>query len=237
MIGVFKVNKIATLGGVTPQSEKSKLEIVDNEWNVINVDENEISKFQEFNIQYVDEDIVDGLKAPQKEGAYNEDAYKVEGYGDKLRVEINPGQKFTHTETGKEVEVTSPDDMDDKSQKNFSAEDVKPYKIAKGKLNKLESKNIIRDKFQSKFKDIEDDITDMKILVQMFKYYFAKEWTLREKTSNEKYNKNMKALADKLLNDETKLRIDLENGFNKVLKILKEENEINKFIKEEYKGK
>jgi len=236
ILGIFKENEISGLGGVTPQTDNVELAGQLDGWSFVKVDETKVSSIQEFNVQYIDNSIAEGLGAPESTGAYNAEAYKVGGYGDKLRPEVNPGQQYTSVD-GKTVTMTSPDDLDDKSQKNFSEEDVKPYKQAIEFIKKYTAKTILRDGIRSEIKDLGDDIADTKRALKTTLYYFLYEWKNRtdaERSQNPN-RASMNALANKLLNDEEKTKLDIDSSFGKMIDIMKDEDAIQKYIKENYK--
>ena len=238
MVGIFKLNKIEGLGGVTPQGDGVSLVNTIKDWNMVEVDESKISSIQEFSVKYVDEKFKESINAPQQAGAYNEPAYKIEGVGDKLRMETNPGQVVVGLPTVEDgTSVTHPDELDDKSQKNFTEEDVKPYKELYNFIVNYDKKCVLRNEIRSDICDVEDDIADTKILAQSILYYFAYEWKNRSEDLKNK-NKNREAMdkiTNEILSDDTKLRADLENGLEKVTEIIKKEARIKKIVEEKYK--
>jgi hypothetical protein len=157
MVGIFKTNEIETIGGTTPQGDGVEISGDIGGWQVVEIAEDQISSVQEFNIQMVDDNILTDMDGPQQEGAYNAPAYELEGTGDKLTFEMNPGQE-THGIEGVEdgTPMTSPDEKDDKSQKNFSAEEVRPYKNAYAAVKKITAKSVLRDDIRGTIIDIED---------------------------------------------------------------------------------
>ena len=236
--GIYKTNEIQTIGGTAPQGNSVSLAGGIKDWQVVTIDdESEFSALQEFNIQPVDDNFAEAINGPQQEGAYNAPAYTIEGAGDKMRFENNPGQTTDGIEGAEQgVKLTSPDEMDDKSQKNFTSEDIKPYKDAYAFIKKYDAKSVLRNNIRGNIKDIEDDIADTKIALQMAMYYMAYEWNSRteaEKSANPKKD-GMNKLANKLLSDSTKLRADLTNGIEKINNIIFTEAEINKLVKEKY---
>lgn len=239
IVGIYKTNNIQTVGGTTPQGTNVSLGGSIKDWQVVSIeDDTEISAYQEFDIQPVDNSFIDAIKGPQQEGAYNAPAYTIEGSGDKMRFENNPGQTSDGIEGVEQgVTLTSPDAMDDKGQKNFSADDVQPYKDAYAFIKKYDAKSVLRNQIRGNVKDIEDDIADTKVAIQMAMYYMAHEWNSRtesEKSQNPKKD-GMNALTNKLLSDKTKLRADLSNGIEKINEIVSTEAEINKIVTENYK--
>ena len=234
MIGVFKENEIVTVGGTVPQGEGVEIVGAINDWTIVEVPEDKISSLQEFNIQYISNDIAEAIDKPQQEGAYNAPAYKIENIGDKLRFETNPNQVAVGIEGVEDgTKLTSPDEMDDKTQKNFTSEDVKPYKRAYSTIKKLENKEILRTKIRGNVKDLEDDLADMKIMSQALLYYFINEAKDGNKNIS-KYEKSMTVLSNKLLNDDLTLRVDLSNGIDKLVQIIEDENKISEIITVNY---
>jgi len=236
--GIYKSNDIETVGGTSPQGSGVALSGEIKDWQVVTVEEDSISSVQEFNIQPVSDDFVEAINGPQQEGAYNAPAYTVEGTGDKLRFENNPGQLSDGIEGVKSgITLTSPDELDDKSQKNYTSEDVKSYKEAYSFIKKYDAKSVLRNQIRGNIKDVEDDIADTKIAIQMAMYYMAYEWNSRtdaQKSTNPS-KAGMDTLTEKLLSDSTKLRADLSNGLDKISEIISTEAEINKLVTENYK--
>jgi hypothetical protein len=239
IVGIYKTNNIQTVGGTAPQGDSVSLGGEIKTWQVVTIeDETQISALQEFDIQPVDESFVEAINGPQQEGAYNAPAYTIEGSGDKMRFENNPGQTsdgILGVEQG--IELTSPDEMDSESQKNFTSEDIKPYKDAYAFIKKYDAKAVLRNNIRGNVKDIEDDIADTKVAIQMAMYYMVHEWNSRtdaEKSSNPKKD-GMDKLTEKLLSDATTLRADLANGIEKINDIISTEAEINKIVTETYK--
>lgn len=238
MIGIFKTNEIETIGGTTPQGDGVELNGDIKDWNVVVVPDEQISSIQEFNVTYVDDNFADAINGPQQEGAYNAPAFEEGGIGDKLRFELNPNQVASGIEGVEDgTKLTSPDEMDDKSQKNFTSEDVKPYKAAYNYIKKLDAKCVLRNNIRGNIKDLEDDLADTKVAAQTALYYFANEWNSRtdvQKNANPQ-KASMDKLASKLLSDEVKMRTDLENGISKLNEIIETEQKINDVIAETYK--
>jgi hypothetical protein len=238
MVGIFKLNETSQLGGVTPQGEGVSLVNTIKDWTMVEVDESKISSIQEFSVKYVDDKYKDAVNAPQQPGAYNEPAYKIEGIGDKLRIENNPGQ-ITYGIPGVEdgLKIEHPDVLDNKSQKNFTEEDVKPYKELHNFIKKYDKKCVVRNELKGEICDVEDDIADTKVLAQTILYYFVNEWKDRSEELKNK-NKNRVAMdkfAKTLLDDETKMRADLNDGMSKIKKILQKEEKIKKIVEVKYK--
>ena len=238
MVGIFKTNEIETIGGTTPQGDGIELSGDIKGWNVIEVPDDGISSIQEFDVQYVEDNFIEAINGPQQEGAYNAPAFEVSGTGDKLRFENNPGQEAHGVEGVKDgTKMTSPDEMDDRAQKNFTSNDTAPYKAAYQKIKKITAKSILRNKIRGNIKDIEDDIADTKVAIQTAMYYMANEWNLRtdaEKSKNPQKD-NMTKLTNKLLSDDVKMRADLSNGADKLSEIIETEERINNLITESYK--
>lgn len=237
MIGIFKTNDIATLGGTTPQGDGVDLGRQIKDWNVVEVADEQISAIQEFDIQPVDDNFIEAINGPQREGAYNAPAYEIEGFGDKMRFENNPGQTSAGMpDVAQDIELTSPDDMDDQSQKNFTSEEVAPYKSAYEFIKKFNAKTNLRNNIRGNIIDIEDDIADTKVAVQTAMYYMAHEWNGRtdaQKATNS--NKaNMDKLTEKLLSNDVKMRADLANGVEKLNEIIETEETINNLVSETY---
>lgn len=238
MQGILKTNDIATVGGTTPQGDGVKIVGDINGWIVVDVDDSAISSVQEFNIQPVEDGFADAINGPQQEGAYNAPAFENGGFGDKMRIEMNPGQVVVGVEGVEDgTEITNPDDEDDQSQKNFTAEDVAPYKAARSFVKKYDAKSVLRNQIRGNIVDVEDDIADTKIASQMALYYFANEWNTRtpEQKNSNRAKDNMDKLANKLLSDDTKMRADLTNGIESMNEIVEKEATINKFVSENYK--
>jgi len=238
MVAVFKTNEIETIGGTTPQGDGIELSGEIKDWNVVEIADDMISSIQEFNVTYVADDFAEAISGPQHEGAYNAPAYEIGGTGDKLRFELNPGQVTVGVEGVEDgTPMTSPDDMDDRSQKNFTLEEATPYKNAYATIKKITAKSILRDNIRGNIIDLEDDIADTKVAVQTALYYFANEWNLRteaQKVSNP-HRTSMDSLTTKLLSDDVKMRADLSNGIEKLNKIIETEAAINTLITETYK--
>lgn len=236
--GIYKPNEVQTIGGTNPQGENVNLSGEIKGWQVVEVDESQISALQEFNIQPVYDGFVEAITGPQQEGAYNAPAYEIGGTGDKMRFELNPGQTSDGIE-GVEpgIVLTSPDEMDDKKQQNFTSEDVVPYKDAYQFIKKYDAKSVLRNQIRGQVKDVEDDIADTKVAIQMAMYYMAYEWDSRtdaQKSANPNKVK-MDTLTAKLLSDETKMRADLTNGIDKINEIISGEDQINAIVTENYK--
>ena len=236
--GIYKSNNIETIGGTAPQGSGVSLAGEIRDWQVVTVEDSDISSIQEFNIQPVGDDFAEAISGPQQEGAYNAPAYTIQAPGDKMRFENNPGQTSDGIE-GVEpgITLTSPDEMDDKSQKNFTSEEIRPYKEAYNFIKKFDAKSVLRNQIRGNIKDVEDDIADTKVATQMAMYYMAHEWNSRTEAqkSTNKNRTNMDKLTEKLLSDSTKLRADLSNGIEKINDIISTEAEINKLVITNYK--
>jgi len=232
MVGIFKTNNIETIGGTTPQGDNIALGGDISGWNVVELPDDMISSVQEFNIQPVDDNFIEAINGPREEGAYNAPAFEIGGTGDKLRIENNPGQV---NEDG--TPIVSPDDADDRSQKNFTSEDVKPYKEAYKTIKKISAKSVLRNNIRGNIIDVEDDLADSKVVAQTVLYYLANEWNLRDESKKliKPYKDKMDKLSSKLLSDETKMRADLSNGIEKINEIIEREEKINKLVKDTYK--
>ena len=238
MQGILKTNNIETIGGTSPQGEGINIVGVVEGWVVVDVVDDQISSVQEFDIQPMQDDFVEAINGPQVEGAYNAPAYEVNGFGDKMRFENNPGQVIVGVagvEDGTLIEAF--DAKDDRSQKNFTSDDIKPYKNAKKFIKKFNAKSILRNKIRGNIVDIEDDIADTKISTQMVMYYFANEWQTRtdEQKAMNPAKDNMERLSAKILSDDIKMRADLANGIESMDTIIEKEERINKFVTKNYK--
>jgi hypothetical protein len=240
MEGILKQNDIATIGGTVPQGEG--IEIVGNikDWVIVKITNDEdISSIQEFNIQPVEDGFAEATNGPQQEGAADAPAYKIEGFGDKMRFENNSGFKagggLDYVKAG--TELRGPDVRNDKDQKNFNSEDVKPYKQAYGFIKKYNAKSVLRNQIRGNIVDVEDDIADTKVAMQMALYYFAHEWQTRTEVQKgvNKNRVNMEKLANKLLSDDVQMRADLSNGITSINDIVEKEALIEKFVSENYK--
>lgn len=235
MIGIFKTNEIETIGGTVPQGDGVELSGDIAGWNVVEIPEDMISSVQEFDIQMVDDSILEDMGGPQQEGAYNAPAYELEAIGDKLTFEMNPGQEAFGIEGVEDgTSMTSPDEMDDQSQKNFSAVEVAPYKSAYATVKKITAKSILRDDIRGNIIDVEDDMADTKAAVQTIMYYMTNEWNLRT-DAQKAVSPEMTDLATKLLSDEVKMTSDLTNGVEKMNTILENEEAINNLVSSTYK--
>ncbi len=235
MVGIFKTNEIETIGGTTPQGDGVEISGELAGWNVVEIPEDQISSVQEFNIQMVDDSFLEDMSGPQQEGAYNAPAYELEAIGDKLTFEMNPGQEAFGIEGVEDgTAMTSPDEMDDQSQKNFSSVEVEPYKSAYATVKKITAKSILRDDIRGNIIDIEDDLADTKAAVQTIMYYMTNEWNLRTDVQKA-VNPNMTKLATKILSDEVKMSSDLTDGVTKMNTILENEEAINNLVSETYK--
>jgi hypothetical protein len=235
MIGIFKTNEIETVGGTVPQGDGVELAGDIAGWGVVEVEDDAISTVQEFDIQMVDDSILSDMGGPQQEGAYNAPAYKLEAIGDKLTFEMNPGQEAYGIEGVEDgTKLTSPDEMDDKSQKNFSADDIAPYKSAYATIKKISAKSVLRDDIRGNIIDIEDDLADTKLAVQTIMYYVANEWNLRTE-AQKVTNTKMTQFANKLLSNEVKMTADLQDGITKMNTILENEAAINDLVSKTYK--
>lgn len=235
MVGIFKTNEIETIGGTVPQGDGVELTGDIAGWNVVEIEDNAISSVQEFNIQMVDDSILDNMGGPQQEGAYNAPAYELEAIGDKLTFEMNPDQEAAGVEGVEDgTKMTSPDEMDDQSQKNYTAEEVAPYKSAYATIKKITAKSVLRDDIRGNIIDVEDDIADTKLAVQTILYYMANEWNTRSE-ADKAANTGMTALTSKLLSNEVKMTADLQDGISKMNTILENEEAINNLVSETYK--
>ncbi|RLC44187.1 MAG: hypothetical protein DRH57_09390 [Candidatus Cloacimonadota bacterium] len=235
MIGIFKTNEIETVGGTVPQGDGVELAGDIAGWGIVEIDESAISSVQEFDIQMVDDSILTDMDGPQQEGAYNAPAYELEAIGDKLTFEMNPGQEAYGIEGVEDgTSMTSPDEMDDQSQKNYSSDEVAPYKAAYATVKKITAKSILRDDIRGNIIDIEDDLSDTKAAVQGIMYYLTNEWNLRT-DAQKATNPNMTKFTDKLLSDEVKMSSELQDGITKMNTILENEEAINNLVSETYK--
>ncbi len=237
MVGIFKTNDIETIGGTTPQGDGIKLVGTVGDWTVVDVADHAISSVQEFNIHPVADDFATSITGPQQEGAFNEEAKKINSFGDKMRYETNPSQVIIGVDGVSDgTKLVSPDEMDTESKKNFTSEDVKAYKVATEYIKKYDAKSVLRNQIRGNIIDIEDDIADTKTALQAAIYYMVYEWNNRTDAEKEKNpSKNaMDALSAKLLSDEVKMRVDLADGINKLNTFLETEEKINTFVTEQY---
>jgi len=235
MIGIFKTNEVETVGGTVPQGDGVELAGDIAGWGIVEVEESAISSVQEFNIQMVDDSVLTDMVGPQQEGAYNAPAYELEAIGDKLTFEMNPGQEAVGIEGIEDgTKLTSPDEMDDQSQKNYTADEVAPYKAAYATIKKITAKSVLRDDIRGNIIDIEDDLADTKAAVQTIMYYMANEWNLRTDVVKASIPQ-MTKFADKLLSNEVQMTSDLQDGIAKMNTILENEEAINNLVTETYK--
>lgn len=235
MIGIFKTNEIETVGGTVPQGDGVELAGEIAGWGIVEIPDDKISSVQEFDIQMVDASILVDMNGPQQEGTYNAPAYKLEGIGDELTFEMNPGQEAFGIEGVEDgTKMTSPDEMDDKSQKSYSANEVAPYKSAYATIKKITAKSILRDDIRGNIIDIEDDLSDTKAAVQGIMYYLTNEWNLRT-DAQKATNPEMTKFTNKLLSDEVKMSSELQDGVSKMNTILENEEAINDLVTATYK--
>jgi len=231
MEGILKMNEIPTIGGVTPQGDDVKILGNVNGWVVVEVADSAISSLQEFNIQPVESGFAEAITGPRQEGAYNSHLMQVTGFGDKMRIELNPGQT-----TPDGTPIVPPSDKDDRTKKNYTVEDVEPYQNALAWVKKFDSKSVLRNQIRGNIADIEDDIADTKVATQMALYYFAHEWNSRteEQKNANQAKENMNMLVSKLLSDDVKMRSDLKDGMEKICDILEKEEKINALVSSNY---
>lgn len=237
MVGIFKTNDIATIGGTTPQVEGVKIVGQIGDWTVVSVEDYAISSVQEFNIQPVDDNFADAINGPQTEGAYNAPGLQIVSFGDKMRIENNPNQTIVGIDGIEDGTIlVHPDDLDTESKKNFTSEDVQAYKDAAAFIKKYDAKSVLRNQIRGSIVDIEDDIADTKVAIQTALYYFAHEWNGRtpEQKAGNTSKLQMDALTEKLLSDTVKMRADLKDGIDSLNEILEKEETINKFITNNY---
>lgn len=227
---IFKENAMPMVGGITPQVEGVKIVARTGDWIVAEVDDNQLSAIQEFNVQPIVDGFADAITGPQVEGSLGDGLKGIENFGNKMLPENNPGQDTN----GHNIRPT--DYKDDKSKKNFTSEDVAPFRAANAYVKKYDAKSVLRNQIRGNIVDIEDDIADTKIASQLALYYFAHEWQTRtqaQKDANPAKD-NMEYLATKLLSDDVKMRADLAHGIDSINEIVEKEETINKFISENY---
>lgn len=237
MIGIFKANNIATIGGTTPQVAGVKIVGQIGDWTVVSVEDYAISSVQEFNIQPVDDSFADAINGPQSEGAYNAAALQIIGFGDKMRIENNPGQTIVGVDGIDDgTPLVHPDELDTESKKNFTSEDVAAFKTASAFIKKYDAKSVLRNQIRGSIVDVEDDIADTKVAIQTALYYFAHEWNSRtpEQKASNSAREQMDKLTSKLLSDDVKMRADLKDGIDSLNEIIEKEETINKFVSENY---
>jgi len=222
--GILKINKIAGLGGVTPQVQGAELKGDNYGWTMVKVKKEEVSKLQEFNIQFIDDDIPDKLDKPADEGSHDEIMKQINGFGEKHKMELRRGE-IVIDKDGNEHKIQHPDDLDDKGRKNYTVEYVAQHKEAKKVIDKINKKSVLRNNIRGNIKDIEDDLADMKIATQIALYYFVNEM---------KNNKKLSKFAEKVLSDNVKMRVDLKNGSEKLMEIFEDEMNIKKIVEEKY---
>ncbi len=234
---IFKENSIASIGGVLPQGEDIKITARIGTWIVADVPDEKLSAIQEFNAQPVSDDFTTQVTSPQAEGAYNAPSLTVDHFGTKMQIVRNPGQRVYGVEGMADgAELRSADDMDTQSKKNFTAEDVEPYKIAEAFIKKFDAKSVLRNQIRGNIVDIEDDIADTKVASQLALYYFAHEWQTRSQAQKDANPSKdaMEVLATKLLSDDVQMRADLKNGIDSINEIVEKEETINKFVAANY---
>lgn len=234
---ILKENNIATIGGTLPQGEDIKIVGRIGTWSVVDVPDEKLSSIQEFSPQPVADNFSAGVNGPRAEGAYNDQRVNTPNFGVKMMIENNPDQHVYGVDGVNDgVTLGTADEKDDKSQKNFTAEDVAPYKAVDAFIKKFDAKSVLRNQIRGNIVDIEDDIADTKVATQMALYYFAHEWQTRtqaQKDANPSKNA-MEQFANKLLADDVTMRADLKNGIDSINEIIEKEEEINKFVAENY---
>lgn len=230
MEAILKMNEIPTIGGVIPQGDNITVVGHVNGWTVVDVADSAISAIQEFGAQPVEQGFADAINGPSMVGARNARMLQVNGFGDKMKIELNPQNAPDGTP------ILPPDHLDDRTPASYTEDDVQPYKNAIAWLAKFDNKSVLRNQIRGNIVDIEDDIADTKILSQLAMYYFAHEWQTRtqaQKDANPAKD-NMEVLSSKLLSDEVKMRADLKDGIESVVDILEKEERINAFISNNY---
>lgn len=234
---ILKENNIATIGGTLPQGEDIKVVGRIGSWTVVEVPDEKLSAIQEFAAQPVADNFAEGVNGPKAEGAYNDQMLNTPHFGVKMMIDNNPGQRVygvDGVDDGTELKFAN--SMDTQSKKNFTAEDVAPYKAVEAFIKKFDAKSVLRNQIRGNIADIEDDIADTKVASQMALYYFAHEWQTRtqaQKDANPAKN-SMEVLAAKLLSDDVKMRSDLKDGIDSINEIVEKEETINKFVAENY---
>ena len=236
---IFKTNNIPSLGGTTPQVSGVKLmgTTGTSDWTIADVPDEQLSAIQEFDAQPMADGFVDAYKGPSLEGAYNSPVFEVDSFGSKVMLERNVGQSLAGVEgAAPGATLTHPDEKDTTSKKNFTSEDIAPFKVAEAFLKKFDTKTVLRNKIRGNIVDIEDDIADTKVASQLALYYFAHEWQTRTQAQKDANpaKVNMEALATKLLSDDVKMRADLSNGISSINEIVEKEEIINKFVASNY---
>lgn len=230
MVGIFKFNNVETLGGVTPQIPGVELITVINGWQVVLVPDELVSAVQEFGIIPVDVEFAKDIVGPTESGDALKTVYSINGYGDKMRVENNPGQVDSNGNKMLSLNV-------DEESRYISEDQAKPYKNAYNKLKLLLKKILMRNDIRGNVKDLKDDIADMKNLAQFNLYYFSSEWKSRTdaQRGGNPYASSMNILANKILSDEFKMTLDSTDIVAKIKKIIDEEKTIDTFIANNYK--
>jgi hypothetical protein len=234
---IFKTNNIATIGGTTPQGIDIKLIGVIGDWTVAEVPDSAISSIQEFNAQPVSDDFVAALNGPKTEGAYNGPALSTDTFGTKMLLENNPGQVVVGIEGIPDgTPVANPNDLDDRSKKNYSSEDVVAYQNVAAFIKKYDAKSVLRNQIRGNIADVEDDLADTKVASQLALYYFAHEWQTRSQAQKDTNpaKDSMEILSAKLLSDDVKMRGDLVAGIESINEIVEKEEAINQFVAANY---
>lgn len=119
----------------------------------------------------------------------------------------------------------------------YPTTDMEALVRMKTKLDKADSKELARTKIRS-LKDIEDDLTDQKKLIQFMARGFAGLWTSlpQEIKDANPYKDNFDTFSSLIVNND--FRLDLETDqVAKITKILNDEAAFAEIVNEEYLSK
>jgi len=135
------------------------------------------------------------------------------------------------TDDGVDVEV----EADDGDEIKLTDEEKELIEKSKKYMNLLEKKFIVRANVR-KYKDLEDDIADTKLLLEFVLGYIKEDYENKSDEEKLKMDKNIREMVEKFIKlfDKYNLRIKDEKNYNKIEKIIQDEINISKIVKSIY---
>ena len=135
------------------------------------------------------------------------------------------------TDDGVDVEV----EADDGDEIKLTDEEKELIEKSKKYMNLLEKKFIVRANVR-KYKDLEDDIADTKLLLEFVLGYIKEDYENKSDEEKLKMGKNVREMVEKFIKlfDKYNLRIKDEKNYNKIEKIIQDEINISKIVKSIY---
>jgi hypothetical protein len=209
MYVIYKENNIPGIGGVHPQGIEVGLAYYKG-WNLANCPDEKAHFYKEFDFIAVPSEVVRGLQVL--------DRLLVED----VELSSDPNIGKLGAPAGLEIEIS------------LSETDKENMDLAEKFINNLESKIITRAKVRE-IKDVEDDLVDLKRIVQSLITFVVDDW--RVKSDEDKSKSRFKTVLDDLdvaVADNIDALSTIENDLKKIEDVVNLEVEIAKVVDNYY---